>query len=57
MGRDRESRRIGGNEVCAPLFQQAIDFDFTASGEIDASVDDDRNHKTRGEGGAIALTV
>jgi hypothetical protein len=57
MDRDRESRRIGGNEVCAPLFQQAIDFDFTASGEIDASVDDDRNHKTRGEGGAIALTV
>ena len=37
------------------LFQESVDFDFTSSAEIDMSVDDDRDHETSSQGGAIAL--
>src|SRR5260370_22839794 len=39
------------------LFQQPVDFDFAAGAEVNVSVYDDRDHKTRWHRGAITLAV
>src|SRR5579864_126646 len=39
------------------LFQQPIHFDFTSGAEIDAPVHHDRDNKTCGQRGTVALAV